>query len=112
MMALGREQYYCISLCEKIHAIQLSFLLHEKNRSSDQRIELFQYIQFHIELLMKDFMQASTKPKAYVPCYFENCNKLHVELQLLLNGICQNCPTEEKPLPYDYYFDIFPKQGV
>ena len=60
---------------------------------------------------MSDFMQASTKPKAYVPCYYQDCNKLHVELQLLCSkDEYQYCPTEEKPVPDDYYSDLF--QGL
>ena len=110
-MALGKGQYYCVSLCEEMCSIQLTFLLHGKNPSSKQRLELFQYIQKKIELLMVNFMPASRKPKAYIPCYYKDCNKLHVELQLLCDGEDQHCPCEEKPLPGDYYCDLFPDIG-
>ena len=83
MMALGRGQFYCVSLCEELYSIQLSFLLHGKNHSAQQRFDLFQYIQSKLLMLMRDFMQASTKPKAYIPCYYQECNTLHVELDLL-----------------------------
>ena len=60
---------------------------------------------------MKNFMQASTKPKAYIPCYYKECNSLHVELQWLCDGIHQHCPIEEKPIPDHYYCDIFSNKG-
>ena len=110
-MALSQEQYYCVSLCEELCSIQLTFLLHEKNHSAKQRQELFQYIQSKIELLMNEFMQAATKPEAYIPCYYKDCDKLHVELKLLCDGKDQHCPCEEKPLPSDYYCDLFLDQG-
>ena len=110
-MVLGRGQCYCVSLCEEIHSIQLSFLLDGKDHSADQRFELFQYIQSNLKLLMDDFMHASTKPRVYVPCYF-NCGKLHVELQLLRNKKEQYCSTEDKHIPADYYHDLFPDQGL
>ena len=110
-MVLGRGQYYCVSLCEELCSIQLTFLLHGKNHSAQQRHELFQYIQSKIEQLMTNFMTASKKPKAYIPCYYKNCNKLHVKLDRLCNGYEQHCPLEEKPLPDDYYCDLFSDQG-
>ena len=110
-MVLGKGQYYCVSLCEELCSIQLTFLLHGKNHSAKQRQELFQYIQSNIELLINNFMQASRKPKAYIPCYYKECHKLHVELQLLCDGEDQDCPFEEKPLPDDYYCDLFRDQG-
>ena len=110
-MVLGRGQYYCVSLCEELCSIQLTFLLHGKNHSALQRHELFQYIQSKIEQLMTNFMKASTKPKEYIPCYYKDCNKLHVELDRLCNGYEQHCPLEEKPIPDDYYCDLFPDQG-
>ena len=111
-MALGREQYYIISLHEEIYCIQLSFLLEEKNHSFQQRYELFCYIQSKLEQLMSDFMQASTATKAYVPCFYPECNKLHVQLQLMCDGEYQHCPTVEKRIPDDYYCDLFTDQGL
>ena len=111
-MVLDHKQHYCFSLCEDASNIQLSFLLHGKDSSAEQRHQLFQYIQSKLELLMDDFMQASTKPKAYVPCYYKDCHKLHVELQLLCSKDYQFCPTEEKPIPDNYYSDLFPDQGL
>ena len=111
-MVLGSGQYYCVSLCEEMCSIQLSFLLHGKNQLGEQRLELFQYIQSKLELLMNDFMQASTKPKAYIPCYYKDCSKLHVEVKMLRYGEEQHCPTVEKPVPEDYYRDLFPIQGL
>ena len=111
-MALGRGQYYCINQCEEMFSIQLSFLLHGKDHSSQQRLELFQYIQSKIDQLMQDFMTASTLPNVYLPCYYQECNELHVELQLLCDGEDQHCPTVEKPIPDDYYRDLFPNQGL
>ena len=111
-MALGREQYYIISLQEERYCIQLSFLLEGNNRCFQQRYELFCYIQSKLEQLMSDFMQASTATKAYVPCFYPECNKLHVQLQLLYNGEYQHCPTVEKRIPDDYYCDLFSDQGL
>ena len=110
-MVLGKGQFYCVSLCEELCSIQLTFLLHGKNHSAKQRQELFQYIQSKIELLMNEFMQAATKPEAYIPCYYKDCNDLHVELQPLHDGEDQYCPLEEEPIPDDYYRDIFVDQG-
>lgn len=110
-MVLGRGQCYCVSLYEKMHSIQLSFVLNGKNHSAHQRFELFQYIKSKLELLMDDFMQASTKPRVYIPCYF-NCGKLHVELQLLRSKKEQYCSEEDKHIPSDYYHDLFPDQGL
>ena len=111
-MVLGRGQYYCVSLCEELCSIQLTYLLHGKNHSAKQRQELFQYIQNNTELLMDEFMQASTKPKAYIPCYYQNCTKLHVELQLLCDSEDQHCPIQEEPVPDEYYCDLFPDHGM
>ena len=112
MMVLGHGQCYCVSLQEEMHSIQLSFLLHGNDHAAaDQRFELFQYIQSKLKLLMDDFMKASTKPRVYVPCYFTNCNQLHVELQALCNGDNQYCPKVVKPVPDDYYSDLFPCTG-
>ena len=110
-MVLDQGQYYCVSLCEQLCSIQLTFLLHGKDHSAEQRFELYQYVQSKLELLMKNFMQASTKPKAYIPCYYKECNSLHVELQWLCDGIHQHCPIEEKPIPDHYYCDIFSNKG-
>ena len=110
-MVLGLGQCYCVSLCEELHSIQLSFVISGKDHSADQRFELFQYIQSKIELLMDDFMPASTKPRVYVPCYF-NCRKLHLELEHRRNKESQYCSIEDKHIPADYYLDLFPDKGL
>ena len=111
-MALDRGQYYYVTLSEKTFCIQLSFLLYGKHHSSQHRLELFQYILSKLKQLMEDFMQASIAPTAYVPCYYQDCDKLHVELQLLHDGEIQHCPTVEKPIPDEYYCDLFPNKGT
>ena len=111
-IVLGCNQQYCVSLHEDTSSIQLSFLVHGKDSSAEHRYQLFQYIQSKLELLMNDFMQASTKPKAYVPCCYNDCHKLHVEVQLLCSKEFQYCPTEGKHIPNDYYSDLFPDQGL
>ena len=111
-MALDHKQEYCVSLCEEMSSIQLSFLLHRKDSSAEQRYQLFMYIQSKLELLMSDSMPASTKPKAYVPCYYKDCNQLHIEVKLLCSKEFHYCSTEGKPIPDDYYFDLFPDQGL
>ena len=111
-MGLGPEQFYYVSLCEEMHSIQLSISLHEKHPFAEQRIELMEFIESKLNFLMKEFMQASTKPKAYVPCFFQKCNTLHVELEMVHKGEYQNCPSEEKTIPQDYYRDLFINQGL
>ena len=110
-MVLDCKQLYYVSLQEEMCSIQLSFILTGKDSSAENRYQLFQYLQSKLELLMNDFMQASTKPKAYVPCYYKDCHELHVELQLVCNKEYQYCPTEDKHIPDDYYFDLFHHQG-
>ena len=110
-IVLDRKQDYCVSLCEEISSIQLSFLLRKKDSSAKHRYQLFQHIQACINKFMKDFMKASTTPKIYVPCYFKECNDLHIELQLVCNKEYQYCHTEEEAIPDDYYFDLFSDQG-
>ena len=91
MMSLSRGQHYCISLCEEKHSIQLSFIfLQGGGHLAEHRIELLQYFQSKLEVVMEDFMCATSKPVAYIPCYY--CNQLHVELQLLFQNDQQDCP--------------------
>ena len=111
-MVLGEGQCYFVSLCEKLYSIQLTFLLHGKNHSAQQRQELFHYIQYKIELFMDEFMQACTKPKAFIPCYYKNCTILHVDLELLCNKEHQYCPIQDESIPDDYYCDLFPDHGM
>ena len=111
-MALGCQEYYTISLCEEKCSIQLSFLHHKKSHSTDQCVELLKYFESKLHLLMKDFMQASAKPKAYIPCFYQDCSALHIELDLLCNGDYQHCPTVEKTVPGNYYCDLFINQGL
>ena len=111
-MRLGRGQSYCVSVCEQNCSIQVTFLLHGKKHSANQRVELLQFIQSKLELLMKDFMQASRKPVAYVPCYYQDCQKLHVKLQMLHRGEDQYCPTKGQDIQDHYYWDLFNDQGL
>ena len=108
---LDCNQQYCISLHEDTNRIQLSFLLHRKDSSAKQHYQLFQYAQSQLELLINDFMQPSTKPKAYIPCYYDDCHDFHVELQLVCNKEYQYCTTQDKHIRDDYYSDLFPDQG-
>lgn len=110
-MVLGRGQYYCISLCEEKHSIQLSFiLLQVGGHSALQRIDLFQYFQSELEQLMEEFMNAASKPIAYIPCCY--CNELHIEMQLLLEGEQQHCHTRQQPVPDKYYHELIVDQGL
>ena len=108
---LDCNQQYCVSLHEDTNRVQLSFLLHRKDSSAKQHYQLFQYAQSQLELLINDFMQPSTKPKAYIPCYYDDCHDFHVELQLVCNKEYQYCTTQDKHIPDDYYSDLFPDQG-
>ena len=112
-MVLGRDQYYCVSVCEEKDSIQLSFILLSGGRhSADQRIELLQYFQHKLGMVMEDFMQASTKPVAYIPCCF--CDELHVELQRLIEGQQQHCTSIGKPtcIPDEHYLDLIINKGT
>ena len=111
MMVLGRDQYYCLNICEEKYSLQLSFMLLPGGRhSADQRIEFLKYFESKLEMVMEDFMKASSKPVAYIPCCY--CEDLHVEWQLLLEGEQQHCAIVEKPLPDDYYCDLITNEGV
>ena len=110
-MVLGRDQYYSVNTCEEKDSIQLSLILLSGGRhSADQRIELLQYFQCKLEMVMEDFMQASTKPVAYIPCCF--CDKLHVELQPFIKRQQQHCAGVGKPLPDEYYLDLITNKGM
>ena len=110
-MVLGRDQYYSVSVCEEKDSVQLSFiLLSGGHHSAKQRIEFLKYFQHKLEMVMEDFMPASTKPVACIPCCF--CDKLHVELQLLIGGHQQHCATVEKPLPDEHYLDLIIDKGT
>ena len=110
-MVLGRDQYYRVTVCEEKDSIRLSFiLLSGGHHSADQRIELLQYFQHQLEMVMEDFMQASTKPVAYIPCCF--CDDLHVELQRLIKGQQQHCASVGRPLPDEHYLDLIINKGV
>ena len=111
MMVLGRDQYYCINICEEKYSLQVSFMLLPGGRHcADQRIDLLKYFEFKLEMVMEDFMKASAKPVAYIPCCF--CEELHVEFQLLLEGKQQHCASVEKPLPDEYYCDLITNKGT
>ena len=111
MMVLGRDQYYCLNSCEEKYSLQLSFmLLPGGGHSADQRIELLMYFESKLEMVMEDFMTASSKPVAYIPCCY--CEELHVEFQLLLDGEQQHCANVEKPLPDDYYCNLITNIGM
>ena len=110
-MVLGRDQYYHISVCEEKYSFQLTFiLLQGGHHSADQRIELVQYFQNKLKMVMEDFMKASAKPEVYIPCCF--CDELHVEFQLLLDGEQQNCASVCKPLPEKYYCYRVTDEGI
>lgn len=110
-MVLGRDQYFSISLCEQQYSIRLSFiLLPGAQHSADRRIELLQYFQCKLEMVMEDFMKASTKPVAYIPCCF--CDELHVEFQRLLEREQQHCASVGKPLPDEHYRDLITDEGI
>jgi len=110
MMVLSPGQYYCVNLCRESNSIKLSFvLLPGGNHSAEQRIELLQYFQSKLEQVMEDFMSATTKAVAYVPCYY--CSQLHMELKSLRMGKQQHCPKEIQPIPLQHYYDLVNDQG-
>ena len=111
MMALGHGQCYCISSCEEKFSIRLSFVfLQRGGHLAEHRKELLQYVQANLEVVMEDFMSATKKPIAYIPCCY--CKDLHVELQLLLEGEQQYCPKDMQPVPNQYYCDLITDKGL
>ena len=110
MMALSHGQCYCISLCEEKYSIQLSFVFVPGGEHlAEHRIELLQYFQSKLEVVMEDFMHATSKPVAFIPCCY--CTQQHMELQLLLDGVQQYCPENTCPVPERYYCDLVIDQG-
>ena len=111
MMSLSNGQCYCTSLCEEKNSIQLSFIfLPEGDRLVKYRIALMEYFQSNLEAVMEDFMNATSKPVAYIPCCY--CKQLHVEYHLLLEGEQQHCPETKQPIPQWHYCDLVTDQGT
>ena len=110
MMALSNGQSYCISLCEEKCSIRLSFVfLTEGDHLAKYRKELMEYFQLNLEAVIEDFMNATSKPVAYVPCYY--CKQLHVKLQSLLEKKQLHCPDNAQPIPLWYYCDLVSDEG-
>ena len=111
MMVLGRGQYYCVSLCQEKQSIKLSFvLLPGGNHRAEERIELLQYFQSNLKEVMSDFMSATSKAVAYIPCCY--CNELHMEYNSLCAGKQQHCPEKMQPIPEKHYYDLVNNQGL
>ena len=110
MMALSHGQRYSISLCEEKYSIRLSFVfLQGGGHLAKHRIELLQYFQSKLEAVMEDFMSATNKPLAYLPCYY--CKQPHMELQMLFQKDQQDCPKTMQPIPGWYYHDLITDKG-
>ena len=111
MMALSNGQCYCISLCEEKCSIQLSFVfLPEGDHLAEQRLKLMKYFQLNVEAVIEDFMNATSKPVAYIPCYY--CKRLHVKFQSLFDKQQLHCPDSTKPIPLWYYCDLVSDEGT
>ena len=108
---LGNGQYYCLSLSEEKSSIKLSIILLPDNQhSSKERKELLDYVQSKLEAVIADFLPATKKPVAYIPCCY--CDRMHVRLQLLLDGKQQHCSAvKDKPLPKNHYCHLVTDQG-
>ena len=76
---------------------------------AEHRRELLQYFRSKLEVVMEDFMGATSKPIAFIPCCY--CSQLHVELEMLLKGEQQDCPENIDPIPIQYYCDLITDQG-
>jgi len=110
-IVLDDGQYYCVILCEEKCSILVSFiLLPEENHFAKHRIELLDYFQFKLDEVMEDFMNASSKAIAYIPCYY--CSEFHFELKLLREKMRQHCPKKQRPIPKEYYADLITDQGL
>jgi len=110
-MVLGNGQYYCISLAEEKYSIKLSIILLPAIKNSvDERKQLLYFFQAKLTSLVKEFMPATKKPIAYIPCFY--CDRLHVEVNVLLNGQQQDCPMVDKPIPPQHYQSLTSEQGL
>ena len=110
-MVLGNGQYYCINLAEEQYSIKLSIvLLPSHNHSADERKKLLHFFQGTLVSLVAEFMPATKKPIAYIPCFY--CDHLHVEVELLLDGQQQDCPVVDKPIPPQHYQSLITDQGL
>jgi len=110
MMVLDDGQYYCVSLCEEKCSILVSFvLLLDGDPSANHRIELLNYFQYKLDEVMEDFMSASRKAEAYIPCCY--CPELHFKLKLLHKKRKQHCPYKMQPIPKECY-DLITDQGL
>jgi len=110
-IVLDSGQYYCVSLCEEKCSILVSFiLLPEGNHSAKHRIELLHYFQFKLDEVMEDFMNASSKAIAYIPCCY--CSEFHFKFKFLLEKRRHHCPKVMQPIPKEYYVDLIPDQGL
>ena len=111
MMVLSAGQYYCVNLCKERESIKLSFVLLPGGvHPAEHRIKLLQYFQSKLEKVMEDFMSATSKAVAYIPCYY--CSELHMQLQSLLKGKQQHCPKKMQPIPIQHYHDLVNDQGL
>ena len=81
-MVLGLGQYYCVNSCKESNSVKLS--LPRGNHPAEQRLELLQYFQSKLQQVMEDFMSATSKAVAYIPCCY--CSQLHMELKSLCMG--------------------------
>ena len=109
MMALSEGQCYCLSLCEEKYSIRLAFVfLPGGGHLAIHRRELLQFFQSELEVVMEDIMNATSKPVAYIPCYY--CSQLHVELELLQEEQ-QYCPENTLLIPKKHYLDLITDQG-
>jgi len=110
MMGLDDGQHYCVSLCEEKYSILVSFiLLPRQNHSATHRIELLQDFQSKLDKVMEDFMNASRKAEAYIPC--PDCPKLHFKYKWLCEKRVQRCPKTKLPIPKECY-DLINDQGL
>ena len=109
-MVLGVGQYYCISLAEEKYSIKLSIvLLPTSKSSSEERKELLHFFQGKLQGMVAEFMPATKLPVGYIPCF--HCDRLHAEVELLLNGEQQHCPVVDKPIPPHHYQSLHSDQG-
>ena len=102
MMILSPGQFYCVSLCEERHSIQLDIILDKSTeKSAENRKQLVEFFQSTLEKIRQEFMGAARKPIPYVQCPY--CPDLHIKYTNLFKGdVC-----DTKSIPLDYYQDLF-----
>jgi len=111
MMVLDHGQFYRVGICEDHASVQLEFILEKSvEGSSENRKQLFNFFQSRLSQVCKDWIPAYPKVKALIPWPF--CDSLHILFKSLSKkDLRLVCSTVQKPIPPDYYQNLFHSEG-